>query len=226
MKPRYLPTIIAAFALTICQSAEAQNWDETLDGGGDAFDLPPGQITIGSGPLLSITGAISNPDFDVDMYCITIDDPDNFSATVTVGSSQEIAQLWLFDQSEFGVAHSVDALASGGFTTTLSGPFTTAPPPGTFFLAISRRDLDPLDIARNPLFTPNNPTGQIDPDPLAGPLDSWNIPFGNGIPGPYTINLVGATFHGVPEPASAVILAIGLFSVLGLRKRNCGQKRG
>jgi len=220
MQSRILLTTITAFTLAAYQPTWAQNWDETLDGGGDAIDLPPGQVPAGVGSLLSITGEISNPDFDVDMYCITIDDPDNFSATVTAATSFEIAQLWLFDQTAFGVAHSVDFLASGGFTTTLSGPL----PPGLFYLAISRRDLDPLDIAGNPLFTPNNPTGQIGPDPGAGPIDFWNIPFGNGSPGPYTIDLVGAAFC-VPEPTSAVILALGLCSVAGIRKRNRERRK-
>ena len=95
-------------ALVAC-SADADIWIEA----GDAHHLLPGQITLGNGSLDRVDGTISNADFDPDVYCIRIDDPDNFSAT-TVGSSIGNLSLWLFNEDGKGVSHDgADDVAGG-----------------------------------------------------------------------------------------------------------------
>jgi hypothetical protein len=74
-----LTTVLAALA-GLATAAHAQTWDETVNGGGDAGDLPASaQVCAGSGPLTTITG--TNGATDADMFAILITDPASFSAS-------------------------------------------------------------------------------------------------------------------------------------------------
>ena len=78
--------------------ANAQTWDETRNGGGDAGNLPgTAQVVQGSGPLRQITGSI-NVGGDVDMFAILISDPANFYAHAgTTTETTFDSKLRLFD---------------------------------------------------------------------------------------------------------------------------------
>jgi hypothetical protein len=177
-------------ALAWVGSAQAQVWDEFADGGGDAVDLPPGQLTIGTGPLIEIRGRIGNPDLDVDMYCIFVPDPQAFTASVFEPSVGLSAELWLFDAAGNGIAHASDTTAPYN-PQILVGLVPTA---GTYFIAISRLGLAPVDGIGNPIF-PTIGSGMTGPNASAGPIAGWNGP-GSGAPGGYSIFMEGAAYHG------------------------------
>lgn len=192
--------------------AVAQSWDEFTDGGGDAPGLTPGQITVGSGPLLTITGSLDNPDFDPDLYCIRITDPANFSAS-TVGSVSLDLSLWLFDVNADGIAHDgADDTAAGpnaGYQASLSNQFV--PSPGIYFLAVTRGGIDAL--ANGNEIWADLPTFERSPDGPGAPglLSAWDFP-GYGLAGSYSIQLTGSSYH-IPEPTGA---ALAVFGALGL----------
>lgn len=95
-------------------------------------------IPGGSGTLNSISGTLSSGN-DVDLYQITLTGGGTFSAS-TVGNSFADTQLFLFDQNGFGVI--ANDQASGTSQSTL---FETTPlAPGTYFLAITGYDNDPV----------------------------------------------------------------------------------
>src|SRR5262245_20791710 len=110
-----------------CAGAQAQ-WVEV----GDAPDLPvPGQITVGVGPLSTISGALAAGDLDVDMYCITVVDPVAFSAKVAAAGFGD-SQLFMFELSGLGVNHNDDSPGLGSpFWSWLyaGGPPAGGPPP-------------------------------------------------------------------------------------------------
>ena len=194
----------ALFTVLSINLAVADIWVEQ----GDAPGLI-GQETIGSGPLDRIDGTIFNPDFNPDLYCITIDDPANFSATA-VGSSIGDLSLWLFDENYFGVTHDgADDFANGpnsGYQASLSNAFLFNGP-GVYYLGVSRGGVDALGFMTPDLeIWLDNPTVESNP---TGPgafnhLEGWTSP-GYGIGGAYSISLTGATFHTttVPEPTTA-----------------------
>ncbi|MCA9232099.1 MAG: PEP-CTERM sorting domain-containing protein [Planctomycetales bacterium] len=196
--------------------ASAQLWDESLQGGGDAPALPPGQITAGQGPLLTISGTISNPDSDPDVYCIRITDPASFSAT-TVGSAAVDLSLWLFDSAMLGVSHdgAIDSSPGTGYQASLSSAFV--PAPGIYFLAVSRGGVDAVstggEIWADLPFVERAPDGPGAPGPVVG----WTFP-GYGAPGAYAIQLSGAAYH-VPEPASLTLITVGMIGLLARRFR-------
>ncbi len=187
---RRIAAASAACLALAASTAGAQIWDEFANGGGDAADFPPGQLTIGTGPLTEIRGRIGNPDFDVDMYCITIPNQQAFTASVFEPQNGLSAQLWLFDAAGNGIAHSCDSTAPYA-SQILVG---LVPAPGTYFLAISRLGLEPIDGASNPIF-PSISSGMTGPNAAVGPIAGWGGP-GSGSPGAYSIILEGAEYHG------------------------------
>jgi hypothetical protein len=80
-------------------------WDETINGGGDAGELPETAQSTGSGALTAIRGEMEAD--GVDMYAIYISDPSVFSATLRCGALFD-TQLFLFDANGRGVVHNDD----------------------------------------------------------------------------------------------------------------------
>lgn len=203
---------MAVAGMALAASAYAgPTWDEQINGGGDAGQLPgTAQITSGSGPLTAITGMTGFGD-DVDMYWITITDAAAFSAS-TVGGTTFDTQLWLFDANGFGLLGNDDSV---GLQSTISFPAADGPnagqiPGGSFMalLAISGFNNDPTS-AGGPIFNQQSFAQISGPDGAGGgsPLTGWT---GGGATGPYTITLNGATFY-IPTPG-----ALGLFGIAGL----------
>lgn len=200
-------------------TAQAQVWAEV----GDAPEVPvPGQITVGAGPLTTITGElIFDPTFgslDADMYCIHITDPVGFSATVTGGTIYD-SQLFLFNIGGFGVTHNDDNGGGPiGFWSDIgaggTGPGVGPIPAGDYGLAISGFDRDPSSAGGE--IWADSPTGdETGPDGAGagGALLSWD---GGGDFGTYVITLTGATFC-VPEPTSMLLLALGGLTLIRRR---------
>ncbi|MFA6044413.1 MAG: hypothetical protein WC718_05465 [Phycisphaerales bacterium] len=165
-------------------------WDETVNGGGDAGDLPASATLItGAGTLGSLSGFI---DLDnADMYAINICDPANFSADSSDPRTQFDTQMWLFKANGAGVEFNDDGPNGGSF---LDNSFVTEP--GTYYLAITSYDYDARD-GDGELIWENTPfQGVRAPDGPAAtsPISSWSG--FNFSTGPYVVNFTGVCFIG------------------------------
>ena len=114
----------------------------TVSETGDAGQLLPDAQVIpsGSATLTSITGAISSSN-DVDLFQISLTGGETFSAT-TVGGANFDTQLFLFDENGFLVDENDDS--SGTLQSTLPASPLTPLDAGTYFLAISSFNNDPV----------------------------------------------------------------------------------
>lgn len=161
-------------------------WTETFD----AASLLPGQQTVGEGFVVRINGALSGAN-DVDLYAIQIDSPEQFHAS-TIELVDFDTQLFLFDSKGKGVTFNDDDPAVTGSWSHITGQFILLP--GTYYLAITRRDQDP----RSPLgdiWVDEPSTVERMPD---GPgateaLSAWSNT-GSGRVSTYSIDLTGAKF--------------------------------
>jgi len=172
---------------------EFSGGDETIDGGGDAGELPNSAQKIqGTGadpcqtPIRAVRGTMGAN--DADMYVICITNPGMFHAT-TVGSAGFDTQLWLFNCDGTGITFNDDS-PSGGLQSTITGQFITQP--GTYLLAISRWDNDPLDADGSEIWVdiPTNEERQPDGPGLLNPVAQWSG--GTNEAGQYIIRLQGA----------------------------------
>jgi hypothetical protein len=181
-------------ALLLAAAAAGQSWVED----GDAPELLPGQTTIGTGPLTSISGRLSSGS-DVDLYAIYISEPENFSAQTCGGTSLDSC-LYLFDQNGNGVSMSEDGC---GIQSWITQQFVTSP--GLYYVAMSVYDYDPLNPAGLEIWndTPWSVERQPDGPGAPGPLAAWGG--GGGGSGNYFIYLTGCTYaeQGPPPQTGA-----------------------
>ncbi|GJQ30132.1 MAG: hypothetical protein HBSAPP03_20160 [Phycisphaerae bacterium] len=176
----------------IALTVNAYAWNELVDGGSDAGELPNfHQVLIGTGPVGAIVG--NNAANDTDMFEIEICDLFNFSAS-TVGASFD-TQLFLFNLDGTGVSFNDDASGTASIIT-----FGFVPGPGRYLLAITRYNRDPVDEAGQLLWnnTPFNVERAPDGPGMFNPVASWT-----GVTtaaGAYRINLTGACFPNLAPP--------------------------
>ncbi len=204
--------IILSFAVALSTSAFAQVWNET----GDAINLPPGQLTIGTGNLAAISGNLAgNNGMDVDAFCINVVDFQHFSAS-TIGSGISDTQLFLFEASGIGVTSDDDDPGGSGFQSVLTSRFLTHN--GLYVIAVSGYNTDPSSagglIWQN---SPFNVERAPDGPGAALPVISW-AGDATGNQGSYRIALTGSQYCAVPEPASMLALGAGV-AILALRRR-------
>ncbi len=127
---------------------------------GDAGELPAtAQATVGAGALASISGSYVAGASDVDMYCITIVNPQAFLAA-TCGSTTVDTQLFLFRSTGLGVVCNDDFC---GVQSTINATLVGGQPAGSYLLAISAFNKHPISgggrIFPNTFGGQNGPTG-------------------------------------------------------------------
>jgi len=242
--------IMAAGTLLLGSAAFGQTWAEIASGGTNGLTdagplLPTANITSGVGPLNTITGTLTGGsypgfiDFDVDMFCIRIDDPMAFSATTASGDTI----LSLFDMNGVAIAFNDNRTDSLTATTSrLSGSWITGLTAGNdYFLALSRvggsatvrRFTRPLDINGNLIFSGPVNGGDETMDPLfpdrradlfpltpGTVLAGWEVQPAGGPLGfnlNYNITLTGASYS-VPAPASFGLLGLGAMAAFRRRR--------
>lgn len=171
-----------------------QGWDEFVNGGGDAGDLPETSQSTGSDIIAAIRGQLDSS--DVDMFAIRIDDPAAFSAT-TIGGATFDTQLWLFDSNGKGVVFNDD---SGGLQSRIDNSTGCIPRAGVYYLAISRYNRDALGCEGSTIWN-NTPFGAIrcpDGPESTSRVAGWS---GSTSPGEYRIFLTGARGATRGDPA-------------------------
>ena len=179
-----------SFAGSINFTVNQYTWNETLDGGGDAGDLPDtATAPVGTGTLEAIAGNISAGDRD--MYAIEICDSTQFSASTQGGTTLD-TQLFLFNEQGLPVAFSDDA--APGTQSRITSQFI--PSNGRYYLAVSQYDRDPVNASGQEMWL-DQPFGtERAPDgPGAGTaIAGWNgTQTGSAA---YRITLTGACFAG------------------------------
>lgn len=210
--------LFGAAIICVGSLSYAQVWAEV----GDADELTPGQMTVGTGTLSAITGNIDgsvHSGQDTDLFAIQIVDFANFSASTNNGvGTQGDTQLFLFDSAGKGVAFNDDDPAGGTLRSALSSTFLTAN--GLYYLAVSPYDRDALDAggleiwADSPFGVERAPDGPG----AAGTLTSWDTR-AFSTDGTYQIDLTGTEYGAVPEPASMIALGLGAAALLARRRR-------
>jgi hypothetical protein len=177
-----------------------------------------------------VTQIVGNLDFPlgVDMFRISITNFANFSA-VTMGVAFGVpdTELFLFNASGLGVFANDDATASntlsclpsvgGGNPCSSSRPAGVGPTSnGTYYLAITRSENDPLSVAGD-IFNILNSTDVVGPDTTMGggsPITGWD---GDVFTGPdfdltgFDILLTGTSLSTVPEPPTWLLVAIAMW---------------
>jgi hypothetical protein len=175
--------LVLALGLLFAVPAMAQ-WVEPEDAG----NLPAtAQIPLGDGPLVTIAGTITPG--DVDMFCIMVTDPTTFVAS-TCGVAWD-TQLFLFREDGIGVATD-DDLCDPGLQSLING-FASCQysvGPGTYYIAVSRYNVDPRDAAGAVIFSSSTgcATG------AAGPVASWTA--STSTAGDYIITLTSVNYCG------------------------------
>jgi hypothetical protein len=161
-------------------------WDETINGGGDAGELPETAQSTGSGALSAIRGDLEVD--GVDMYAIYISDPSVFSATLRCGALFD-TQLFLFDANGNGVVHNDDTF---GLISYIDNSTGCIPGPGLYYLAVSRYNRDPVGCGGGLIWN-NSPFGEIrcpDGPEASSRVNGWLGSTAAG--GTYIITLQGA----------------------------------
>ncbi len=163
-------------------------WNEILDGGGDAGDLPGTATTpVGTGTLEAIAGTLTAANSD--MYAIEICDSGQFSASTQGGTSLD-TQLFLFNEQGLPVVFSDDA--APGTQSRITSAFI--PGNGRYYLAVSQYDRDPVNASGQEIWvdTPFGVERAADGPGAGTEIAGWiGTPTGNA---PYRITLTGACF--------------------------------
>jgi Bacterial pre-peptidase C-terminal domain len=168
---------------------------------GDAGDVPATAQEVGPpGPLTEIQGTATDS-LDRDVYKICLTGGGDFSAS-TVGGAGFDTQLFLLNEGGFGVYANDDGGATGPSLLPANHPLTPTEP-GTYYLAISHFDYDPISVG-GPIF-PNRssvvgPTGRGGTLPMTGWTGTGTHPGGT-----YTIFLEG-TLSCIPPDTTAPVI--------------------
>ncbi len=172
-----------------CPPPPPDVWQELVDGGSDAGDLPataqvvtrPDQQPC-QDPVTRIRG--DHEADGVDMYVICITDPNTFVAS-TIGGAGWDTQLWLFRCDGTGVVANDD---TSGLQSQIDNSLGCITEPGIYLLVISRFNRDAVDANGALLWSSGTLSCADNTNPIAG----WTGSTAAG--GAYSITLQGAYF--------------------------------
>ena len=179
---RHIPTSTIRSILFLCVCPlVATNYSvgQTLSEIGDAGMLPASAQEATSTAITTITGTIADGS-DIDIFKITIDDPDNFTATTEgTGGNLDDSRLFLFDADGRGVYFNDDASdVTLRSTLPLHGDTLGPIVPGDYYLAISGYPMAPTDIDDVLIFLDPD-SGEVDFDDVAPPNPGTTEPVGS-----------------------------------------------
>jgi hypothetical protein len=174
--------LTAALAAASLLVMAGSGWAATESG--DAGDLPASAQEVSD---TSISGTIASSS-DVDMYKVCLSGGGSFSAT-TVGGASFDTQLFLFDANGLGVYGNDDDIHIYGPSTLPSGHALTPAAAGTYYLAISSYNNDP--VSGGGIIFPGGVLEFVGPTGPGGasPISGWTG--GTLDQGSYTITLTG-----------------------------------
>jgi len=204
--------------------ASALVWNEI----GAGSSLATAEVTAAPGmpALTGISGFLNSvnivevgPIYEIDLFKIHIWDAGEFYASV--GPMDDDTALFLFD----GQGNAV--FANDDFDNLLPTlPAGIAPAMGDYYLGIGLSGTSPVDSMGADLFT-WEPSGfyTFGQPSGAGPLAGWMVnTAGTELPIAYSITLTGATVAAVPEPASALMLLLGIGGLVAGRSLRRNQQ--
>ncbi len=180
--------LCVALGMLLVAPAMGQVWTEQ----GDAGDLPgTAQVPTGTGALTTINGDL--PAGDADMYCITIDTPSTLDIQTCVGTTFD-TQLFLFRNDGVGVGMNDDncSLQSQITPATMSCP--NAVGPGSYFIAVTKYNLDPIDALGQLLWVAGTAEHCADGPGAANAINGWTGTTTTG--GAYQITMTSVSYCG------------------------------
>ena len=212
----------ASLAALAALPGQAEAFTESGDAGQTQATA---QVTTGVGALTDIVGALASAT-DADLYLIQITSPGSFSAsTVNATGGFLDTQLFLFTLAGAPVFMNDDDAGGQSVLSTLGSGSSFGPvSAGFYLLGVSMSGYDPVNINGQTLFaaglptTLRGPASGLQPALLGGFFDGTYY----ADSGAYDIVLTGAAVAAaVPEPASALLFAIGgvLGAAAALRRR-------
>jgi hypothetical protein len=162
-----------------------------------------------------ISGNLTGDALNADLFQINLTAGTAFTATVNKPTFD--TQLFLFDASGKGITGNDNVADSSGGITDLNAIFTYTPTiTGTYYLAISGYNFDPIDSSGKFIFSDDS-TGNFSIT-SAGSLANWTKRDPDAFdpePGNYEITLSLSAVSAVPEP-SVLPGLVGLAGGLGL----------
>lgn len=212
-------TALGLLVLASMQAANAQNWDETINGGGDSGIHNAAQVINLATSLTTISGSLDQAGGDgVDCYQITVADVANFFATsdpavdanAVIGETD--TRMWIWDATGSSIISgnddspgqpgllSVIADPAGPitYTATPTNPVTTPLVDGQqYVICVSYFANDPDDATGTDLVNLGTFEALNGPDPAAGAFAAYEDT-GTDAPAAYTLALVGAAGTGAP----------------------------
>ncbi len=213
------------------QTAIAQNWDESTDGGGDSGIQNAAQAVALAGPLTTISGSLNQAGGDhIDCFQITVADIFSFYATSDPGIDPNAVvgetdtRMWIWDATgnniisgnddspaQPGLLSVVADPASGpiAFTATPTNPVTTPLVNGQqYVICVSYFSNDPEDAGNIDLVNLGTFEALNGPDPAAGAFAGYEDT-GSDAAAAYTLAFDGAAgVGGAPTDADLSITKI------------------
>lgn len=180
----------------------------------DTFD-PFDRLDAITGTLNTVVPQSGTAAYEVDLYRVFINDYANFSARTVSANPQDDTALFLFD----GLGNAVFMNDDDGAGTLSLLPAGNASGPisnGFYYLAIALGGFEAFDASSLGLFLFGGFTDVRAGDPAAGPLSGWVDTFARQAETPYDYR-IELTAAGVPEPATAALVLLGLIAARASR---------